>query len=125
MNRPEYFHLTHYACYRPLGKVSLQEIVSLLGETIAYACDQKVQKLLIDTTQTTGVDSLTVVERLNLAEELASRASSYIKVVLVVKPQLIHAKRFGVTVARNRGLNLNVMASESEALAWLLDPQTD
>jgi hypothetical protein len=126
MKTPENFHLTEdYACYRPLGQFSVQEIVSLVAAVIAYACDQKIQKLLVDTTQTTGVDSLSVIERYNLSEEFARNASAYIKVVLVAKPQLLHPRRFGVTVAKNRGLNLNVATSESEALAWLLNPQTD
>jgi hypothetical protein len=32
---------------------------------------------------------------------------------------------FGTTVARNRGLQFDTFASEAEAPAWLLDPQTD
>jgi hypothetical protein len=32
---------------------------------------------------------------------------------------LIDPARFGVTLARNRGLMLDVFTSEAEALAWL------
>jgi hypothetical protein len=125
MNPPEYFQIIDYACYRPLGQVSLQEITSLIGAAIIYSCEKQISRLFIDTTQVTGIDSLTVVERYVFSEELARKANSYIKVVLVAKPNLIHPQRFGMTVARNRGLNVNVMASESEALAWLLNPDTD
>jgi hypothetical protein len=125
MNPPEYFQIIDYACYRPLGQVSLQEITSLIGAAIIYSCEKQIKRLFIDTTQVTGVDSLSIIERYIFSEELAQKANSYIKVVLVAKPNLIHPERFGVTVARNRGLNINVIASESEALMWLLNPDTD
>jgi hypothetical protein len=126
MNPPEYFHMAiNHASYRPLGQVSLQEIISLIGTAITYSCEQQIRRLFIDTRQVTGINSLTIFERYTFSEGLALCASSYIKVVLVIKPYLIHPERFGITVARNRGLNINVMASESEALDWLLDPHTD
>ena len=38
-----------------------------------------------------------------------------VKVAMVVRPELIDPERFGVTVARNRGLFSNAFSSESEA----------
>jgi len=69
----------------------------------------------------TGLDGLpvpTTWERFSLAEEWAQAARG-VKVA-VVCPRLIDPARFGVTLARNRGLMLDVFTSEAEAaLAWL------
>jgi hypothetical protein len=66
-----------------------------------------------------------MVERFDIATEWAMAAKGAIKIALVLRPDMIDPQRFGTTVARNRGLHLDVFASEAEALAWLLDPQTD
>ncbi len=69
----------------------------------------------------TGLDGLpvpTTWERFSLAEEWAQAARG-VKVAVVCPGQLIDPARFGVTLARNRGLMLDVFTSEAEALAWL------
>jgi hypothetical protein len=38
---------------------------------------------------------------------------------LVVRPELIDSERFGVIVARNRGLVCDVFTAEADAVAWL------
>jgi hypothetical protein len=38
---------------------------------------------------------------------------------MVARAEMIHPHKFGVTVARNRGLVSNIFPTESEARAWL------
>jgi len=38
---------------------------------------------------------------------------------MVIRAEYIDPEKFGVTVARNSGLNTDVFAQEPEALAWL------
>ena len=38
---------------------------------------------------------------------------------------LLDPARFGMTVARNRGLFMSSFTSEPEALRWLLDPKAE
>jgi hypothetical protein len=49
----------------------------------------------------------------------AAAAQGLVKVAVVTKPEMIDAQKFGVTVAANHGLALDVFTSEEEALAWL------
>jgi len=75
--------------------------------------------LLLDVT---GVSSdLTMNDRFEIAEH-GARAAVKIKVALVAFPELIDPRKFGVTVARNRGLDVDVFTDRSEALRWLLTP---
>ena len=124
MNTPEHFEIAAgYACYRPVGEVSLQKAIDWVSTVITFAIDQQITKLLIDSTKLTGIEPPLAWERFRMGERFAHAArGSAIKVVLVARPEMIDPERFGMTVARNRGLLANVFTSEAEALAWLLDP---
>lgn len=111
-----------YACYRPVGQVSFEEAVALISQAIAFACDHQVQKLFVDTTKLTGFKAPGLWDRFALAEQCARAAKSFVAVALLARPEVIDPQRFGVTVARNRGLFANVFSSEAEALSWLQNP---
>jgi hypothetical protein len=57
-----------------------------------------------------------------MATEWASIARG-LRLAVVARAELIDPERFGITVARNRGLSANVFTSEAEAIDWLLDRQ--
>jgi len=124
MDAPEHFEIMTegYACYRPEGEVSLEEGVGLIARAITYSGEQQIRQLLIDTTRLTGYRLPDTMDRFGMGVEMAGAQKAPVKVVLVAKPELIDPQRFGVTVARNRGLFGNVFGSEAEARAWLLDP---
>jgi hypothetical protein len=49
-----------------------------------------------------------------------------VQLSLVVRPEMIDPEKFGITVARNAGMNADVFPAEPEALAWLLgDSRTE
>ena len=73
----------------------------------------------MDTSAVVGFPPPTLSERFFLIEEWAHAADGTLPVALVVRPEMIDPKRFGVTVARNRGMVTDVFASETEAVAWL------
>jgi len=113
-----------YATYRPAGQTTLADAIALVTQAIAQARDLGVTKLLVDTTALEGLGtSVSTWDRFRLGEEWARAAHSRVIVAFVARSELIDARRFGVTVARNRGLMSSVFASEDEALAWLLDPE--
>jgi hypothetical protein len=119
---PEHFKLLEgYARFDPVGNLSLQEAVQLVSQAIAYACEHRISKLLVNNTRLTGQYQPTVTNRYYIAREWASQSKGYVKVALVLRPQLIHPEKFGVAAAFNAGLPLNIFASETEALAWLLE----
>lgn len=122
MTAPEHFQLSEgYAAYRPAGEVTLLQGVALVTAAIHYAREQKIPRLLLDVTRLTGFPSPDLIARYDMAKEWAEAGESALKVVMVAPAHLIDPQRFGVVVARNRGLNVNTFPSEAEALQWLLE----
>jgi hypothetical protein len=125
-DRPERFEVgeTH-ALFRPEGNVSFRAAGDLVGRAIVYSRENGIRRLLIDTSKLTGFGPVGTAERFAIGDRLAREGMAAVKVAIVVSPELFDPKRFGITVARNRGLFSNVFPSEAEALAWLLDPNAE
>lgn len=125
MNTPEHFiAVKDYAAFRPVGAITLTEAIEMVREAIAFTREQQIPRLLINTTQLTGYGTLGTLERFQVAETWAKEASSAIIVAIVAREDQIDPNRFGLTVARNRGLHGEVFTSETEALVWLLAQQS-
>ncbi len=107
------------AYFRPSGKLSLSEATRLVTEAIKFVRDRQVPKLLINTTGLTGFSSPTLPERYFMAREWAMAALDCVRVVLVIPITMIDPNKFGITVARNAGMDAEVFATEEEALTWL------
>src|SRR5271169_2252729 len=102
------------------GECSLIEAVELITHEIAYCRDQGIDKLLIEATGLIGVPTPSLVDRFLMAEEWAHEAEGMVVVVLVIRAEYIHPEKFGVRVAADFGLTLDVYTSETEAMKWLL-----
>lgn len=109
-----------HAEYRPIGQVSLDQMVQLVTSAIAFAQEQHIEKLLVVTCELTGFKSPSLVDRYDIIQAWAKASGLVVRVALVAPPEMIDPQRFGVTVAANRGFIANIFASEDEALAWLL-----
>jgi hypothetical protein len=121
MDKPEFFeHTDGYARYAPIGDESLSQTISLVSAAITYARLNKITKLLINVTKLTGFGPPTTMERFTLGGQFARAAQGAVKVAMLCKAEMIDPEKFGVTVAVNRGLVVEVFATEKEALAWLL-----
>src|SRR5262249_42328418 len=105
--------------FRPRGESSLVEAVDLITGAIAYCRDQGVGKLLVDVTGLTGVSIPTLVDRFLIAEEWAREGKGMVVVALVALPEYIHPKKFGVKVAADFGLVIDVYTSRNDAYRWL------
>ena len=126
MEAPQHFEVMDgYCCYRLSGQGPLAEAAGKVIEVIAFAREQRMHNLLIDTTRWTGHQSPDTVERYTWAQAFAEAARSTVKLAMVVRPEMVDPDNFEVTVARNRGLMGNVFDSERDALAWLLSPAVD
>ena len=77
----------------------------------------------MNTTGLTGITALSTFDRYQIGEELATAAEGQVRVALVARAELIDPERFGITVARNRGLTADVFTTDAAALAWLLLPE--
>ena len=125
-DQPEHFEIGEgHAVHRPEGNVSFQEALDLLSRAVIYCRENGIRRLLVDTTKLTGFGPLETAERFAIGERLASDARAAVKVALVARPEVLDPSRFGMTVARNRGLFASSFSSESEAWTWLLDPNAE
>ena len=123
MKAPEHFEiLQDYSCYRLSGHGPLAEAASGVMEAITFAREQGIRRLLIDTTNWTGHDSPTTLERYEVAKTFSQAAGGAVRLAMVVRPELMDPEKFEVLVATNRGMVGNVFDSEKAALAWLLEP---
>jgi hypothetical protein len=122
----EHFQLSEgCAFFRPVGELSLDEVVNLVAHAITLACDQGASKLLVDITQVPGLESLTMLERFFMAERFASVPTKPIKAAMVARPGVINPRHYGVRLARNSGLWCNIFTSEPEAMEWLFNPDVE
>ncbi len=105
--------------FRPQGECTLAEAVGRIGTVIALCRDRRVGKLLVDATGLVGVPIPSLVDRFLMAEEWALEAKGMVTVAMVVHAEYIHPKKFGVKVAADFGLVLDVFTNEADALRWL------
>jgi hypothetical protein len=94
----------------------------LISRAVIVCRKQKIEKLLIDSTRLSGFDLPEVSERFHLAERIARDAASLVKIAHVASPEWVRSGKFGVMVAKNRGLDAEIFDSASPALKWLLQP---
>lgn len=121
MKAPEHFEvMPGYCCCRLSGHGSLEDVASRVIETLSFSREQGTEKLLVDATNWTGYESPTVADRFYIGSDFAKAAGPRLKFALVVPSEIMHPRKFGVTVAINRWTDANVFDSEKEALAWLL-----
>ena len=105
--------------YHPAGHVSLEEGVKGVTAAIRYAREQKLGKLLVDTTALTGFGPPSSASRLVMADEWARASGGVIRIAFIARPEMIHPQKFGVAVAVKRGAITDVFTTERDALAWL------
>lgn len=121
MKKLEHFELKKgYALFRPVGEFSFDEMAHLMSRVVLLCRKQKIGKLLIVSTRVSGFHSPEISGRYNFAERMALDAASLVKIAHVANPEWVRSGKFGVTVAKNRGLDAKNFNSEAEALKWLL-----
>ena len=105
--------------FRPNGVRSLVEVVDLVKRAISWCRERRIGKLIICCTDVSGVRVPTLVDRFLAVEQWADAAQGMVIVVLVVHPEYVHPKKFGIRVALDLGLVADVYTSEADALIWL------
>ena len=123
MRKLDHFELKKgYAVFRPVGEFSFDEMAHLISRAVVRCRRQKIGKLLIVSTGASGFHLAGIGEQYNFAEQIATDAASLVKIAHVANPKWVHSKDFRVTVAGNRGLELENFTAEAAALEWLLQP---
>lgn len=105
--------------FRPVGVMSLDEATAHIDALLRHAREAGLEQLLVDIRALTGYPVPSLVERYLITTRWAGTAAGALAVAMLVRPELIDPGKFGVLVARNRGLHCDVFARECEALGWL------
>ena len=108
-----------YAVFRLAGEFTLAAGVDRISAAIAEANAQRLSRLMIVITETTGYGVPTLSMRLAMMRAFADAAHGYVRAVIVCRRELIDPHKFGVTMAANFGMTANVFDNEPEAVAWL------
>lgn len=121
MNVPQHLEMgADYARFSPRGNTRLIDAVELVAEAIAFCRMNEISRLLADVRDLVGFTSPTLLDRFLLAEEWASAAKGGVTIALVVKPEHIDPRHFGVVVAADAGLVAETFTTEREAIEWLM-----
>jgi hypothetical protein len=121
----EHFELKGaYARFCPVGRASLAEGIELISRAVVLCRKQKIEKLLIDSRGLPEFCPPGMSEQYNFVERIAADAQSLVTIAHVASPDWIRFGKFGLLVAKNRGLDVMNFRSETEALKWLLTPAT-
>ena len=105
--------------FRPRGESSLAEVVDLIAEAIAFCRNQRINKLLVAPNGLTGVSIPTLVDRFLMVEGWAQAAKGMVVAAIVAHGEYIHPQKFGVKVAADFGLVVDVFTAEADAVKWL------
>jgi len=101
---------------------SAQRIFDRAVERVAQVIREMVAKgqphLLLDV-RDAAFGSPSVVDRLRMVRQWAEAADGRLRIVVVARPEFIDPERFGVVVAANFGLTVQVFEREEDAFAWL------
>jgi len=120
MNAPGSFAIDgDIAIWKPAAALSLDRAIRLIEAAIGSARENGLRKMLVDTTGLDGFEPPSVPARHELARLWAGAAGGVLRIAFVARPEMIDPQKFGVIVAKNFGADVDVFASEADALAWL------
>ena len=120
MHIPDHLEVNEGIChFGPRGECTLVEAVALITSAIAYCRDRRISKLLVDATGLVGVAIPTLIDRFLMAEEWAYEGKGRVVTAMVVPPEYIHPKKFGMRVAADLGMVADVFTAKEDALTWL------
>lgn len=118
---PEHLEVRDGFCYfSPRGESSLVEAVAHTTSAFAYCRAHRKAKLLVDLTGLVGVAIPSLVDRFLMIEEWAVESRGMVVAAVVAQPEHIHPEKFGVRVAADLGLVVNIFTNEEAASQWLL-----
>jgi hypothetical protein len=109
-----------YAMFRPVRLTSFAEVSELMIRVVLRCREERIAKLVINTTGLPGLQPPAMADRYNLAVRIASDAASKVKIAHVASPKWVRSGNFALTLASNRGLDAENFLSGSTAVQWLL-----
>ena len=107
------------AVYRIAAGTELRAGIAAVTAAIEAAREGGASRLLVDLRPLTGIAPPGLGQRYALATEWARAARGALAVAVVLPPDLVDPRRFGMQVAHGAGLAGDLFADEDAARAWL------
>jgi hypothetical protein len=102
------------------GIMTFDAALAVLIAMMEECVQQGFGKVLVDSRKLEGFDPPNVVQRYTLGESLSRICVGKVALALVTRPENIDERRFGVTVATNRGMVVQVFDNYEDAEKWLV-----
>ena len=109
----------NYVDARFLGTFELGLFKRQIDTAVRAVRERDLFLLLLDLTRLQA--TLSTLDRYDISS-YGARAAAALKVSVLAPPELIDSQNFGIMVARNRGLKIDIFTDREKALAWLLAP---
>lgn len=109
----------NYVEARFLGTFELGLFKRQIDTAVRAVRERDLFLLLLDLTRLQA--TLSTLDRYDISS-YGARAGAALKVSVLAPPELIDSHKFGIMVARNRGLKIDIFTDREKALAWLLAP---
>lgn len=109
-----------HARYELAGTMTFQAGVLTLKKVVECCREHKLPRLLVFAGNVQGMQTPSMGERFWFSSEIARSAMGQVCIALVARPEFIDPQKFGITVAVNRNLTVDIFTVETDALNWLL-----
>jgi hypothetical protein len=93
---------------------AIDRVAQLIRDTVANGHPH----LFLDV-RAAAFESPSIVDRMRMVRQWAEAADGRLRIVVVARPEFIDPERFGVVMALNFGLSVQVFEREEDAFAWL------
>ena len=113
--------MPHYLLVKCNGEFEPFDFLVACKEALSTASEKKIAAILIDGRDLTG-KRITLMDRFNIGETFAMLQNNLTFVPLVAmvgNEPIVDPKRFGETVAVNRGASVKIFTDFEEATRWL------
>lgn len=109
---------------RAHGGVSVEDAFAMVSAALEACRECGADELLADLTGLDRGRAPSAEERYRGISKWAGVAGGCVRLAILAGAEVVDAQKFGVTVARNRGLTADIFTSEAEAVAWLDEGRT-
>ena len=107
-----------YVEIRLEGPFSIKDTEEVVRESAAATSRKDGSRILVNFRGVSG-GPVTTLERYQMAMEAVRVLPKGVRTAVLNRPEMIDPEKFGVRVAQNRGLPIEVFDDEGQAIAWL------
>lgn len=105
--------------FRPSRNVTLDGATALIADALAYAREEGLKQLVVDTRNLSGHEPPDTFQRYFAMNRWLEASGGQVQLALVSRPEMMDPDRFAIKVGENRGFITDAFLTEEEAIDWL------